>query len=172
MKVGLPVVLKYLRNDLNLTQKQLAKETGLSLSAIVSYENGLREPNSRAMATLERYFGVSGEYLRGELDHALFHDRQEGIEKALDISVALFLSYRESFSYASQDRQKIASGILNETLQFLTKTVLRDDNAIPLTSDQFGKLLAYLGCLNPSGQSELVKRADELTQIKAYTVNV
>lgn len=55
--------LKMLRKEKHLTQKQLAIETGLSLSSIISYENGLRKPNSKAMVTLESFFGVSGEYL-------------------------------------------------------------------------------------------------------------
>ena len=38
-------------------------QTHLSYSSIVSYENGNREPNARAMATLEKFFGVTGEYL-------------------------------------------------------------------------------------------------------------
>ncbi len=58
--------IKALRKEKGLTQAQLAKHTGLSMSAIRSYENGLREPNSKAMAALESYFHVTGEYLRGE----------------------------------------------------------------------------------------------------------
>ena len=55
--------LKSLRKEKHLTQKQLAAETGLSLSSIISYENGLRKPNSKAMVALESFFGVSGEFL-------------------------------------------------------------------------------------------------------------
>ena len=52
----------------HLTQSELAEKTQLSYSSIVSYENGLRDPNARAMATLESFFGVSGEYLLGLTD--------------------------------------------------------------------------------------------------------
>lgn len=58
--------IRELRKARGLTQAQLAEETDLKETAIRSYENGLREPNSKAMAALERYFRVSGEYLRGE----------------------------------------------------------------------------------------------------------
>lgn len=58
--------IKTLRKKKGVTQTQLAEETGLSMSAIRSYENGLREPNSKAMAALESYFHVTGEYLRGK----------------------------------------------------------------------------------------------------------
>ena len=60
--------LKELRKSRGLTQSELADITGLSFHAINSYESGRRTPNSKAMAILERYFSVSGEYLRGETD--------------------------------------------------------------------------------------------------------
>ncbi len=57
-----------LRKDKGLTQTQAASEIGIDYAAIRNYENSLREPNSKAMATLEKYYGVSGAYLRGETD--------------------------------------------------------------------------------------------------------
>lgn len=60
--------LKELRKSQGLTQIELATATGLSFHAINSYESGRRTPNSKAMVALERYFNVSGEYLRGETD--------------------------------------------------------------------------------------------------------
>ncbi len=60
--------IRELRKSENLTQAQLAQLTGLKETAIRSYENSLREPNSRAMAALEEYFNVSGAFLRGETD--------------------------------------------------------------------------------------------------------
>lgn len=64
--MSIAVNLKMLRKNAGLTQRELAQKVGLPLRSIINYENGLREPNSKAMATLERYFNVSGEYLRGE----------------------------------------------------------------------------------------------------------
>ena len=58
--------LKELRKSRGITQAELATITGLSFHAINSYESGRRTPNSKAMAVLERYFNVTGEYLRGE----------------------------------------------------------------------------------------------------------
>lgn len=71
MTDALGLRLKKLRAEVNLTQAQLAEATGLSVSAIKSYENGWREPNSKAMVALERYFNVSGEYLRGESEQVV-----------------------------------------------------------------------------------------------------
>lgn len=57
--------LKELRVSAGVTQKELATSTGIALQSIINYENGRREPNSKAMVALERYFNVTGEYLRG-----------------------------------------------------------------------------------------------------------
>lgn len=168
MKIGLPEVLKYLRRESNLTQKELAKETGLSLSAIVSYENGLREPNSKAMAVLERYFNVSGEYLRGELPKDQFYARNATINKELDNVIMLFQAYSDAFSLASQNKQNLSAKALGETLRFLTKAILPND-ASASVGEMFSLLLSCFSQLNYTGRTELVKRADELTQIRKYS---
>ncbi len=58
--------IKQLRKAYGMTQKELADATGISLPAIIAYENRKREPNSKNMAVLEHFFHVSGAYLRGE----------------------------------------------------------------------------------------------------------
>jgi len=168
MKIGLPEVLKYLRKDSKLTQRQLAEETGLSLSAIVSYENGLLEPNSKAMAVLERYFNVSGEYLRGELPKDKFYSKQEKTNKELDDLLVLSSSFSDAMHFGSQDKQLLSTQILGETYQFLTKSVLPDDREVEFSSEQFKSLLTSFALLNKDGQNELIKRAAELTQIEVY----
>lgn len=47
--------LKALREENGLSQNDLAKETGLSKKSIINYENGYRQPNSKAMAILEQF---------------------------------------------------------------------------------------------------------------------
>ena len=60
--------LKELRAEKKLTQSQLAKETGLSQSAIAFWENGQRIPNALAIITLCKYFQVSSDFLLGVSD--------------------------------------------------------------------------------------------------------
>ena len=48
--------LKALREENGLSQSDLAQETGLSKKSIINYENGYRQPNSKAMAILEQFF--------------------------------------------------------------------------------------------------------------------
>lgn len=65
-KMNIAKRIKDLRKEQGLTQQQLADNTGITLKSIQNYENAVREPNSKSMAILEKFFNVSGAYLRGE----------------------------------------------------------------------------------------------------------
>ena len=58
-------ILKEMRLSRGMSQEKLAKETGLSQSAIAFWEKGQRVPNALAVITLARYFGVSSDWLLG-----------------------------------------------------------------------------------------------------------
>jgi len=60
--------LKELRIEKGISQAQLAKDTGLSQSAIAYWETGQRIPNAQAVIILAKYFNVSTDYLLGEID--------------------------------------------------------------------------------------------------------
>lgn len=54
-----------MRQEKGLSQIQLAKETGISKSAIGFWETGERVPNAQAVVVLAKYFGVTSDYLLG-----------------------------------------------------------------------------------------------------------
>ena len=58
--------LRELRTERNISQHTLAKETGLTQTAITYWETGQRIPNLKAVILLARYFNVSIDYLVGE----------------------------------------------------------------------------------------------------------
>lgn len=60
--------LKDLRLENNLTQTQLAKETGLSQTGIGKWEMGKRTPNIDVLITLAKYFNVTTDFLCGLVD--------------------------------------------------------------------------------------------------------
>lgn len=60
--------LRELRTEKGLSQRGLAKETSLSPSAIMQWENESRVPNAEAVVTLAKYFSVSADYLLGLID--------------------------------------------------------------------------------------------------------
>lgn len=57
--------LKNLRQQNNLTQRQLAKQTGLSQPALARWEANLQIPNIDVAITFANYFGVTTDYLLG-----------------------------------------------------------------------------------------------------------
>ena len=57
--------LKELRTEKELSQRDLAKETGLSQNAIAFWENKKRVPNANAVAALAKYFDVTTDYILG-----------------------------------------------------------------------------------------------------------
>lgn len=57
--------LKELRQEKNLSYRQLAKYTGFCDNSINRWENGLRTPNIDELIVLAKYFNVSTDYLLG-----------------------------------------------------------------------------------------------------------
>lgn len=55
--------IKELRKKRGLTQQQLARDLGVSVSAVGMYEQGRREPDNRILSMLCRYFSVSADYM-------------------------------------------------------------------------------------------------------------
>ncbi len=119
--------LKMLRKDAGLTQRELAQKVGLPLRSIINYENGLREPNSKAMATLERFFNVSGEYLRGETDQRdLMNWDDSDIMDAVRESLPKQLrDLNEILKKCSSEEQKLTFDIL---VQLHLVLLLKDDS--------------------------------------------
>ena len=57
--------LKSLRTEKKLTQKQVADQIGLAISAVSSYESGSRYPSYDVLVQLAHIFHVSTDYLLG-----------------------------------------------------------------------------------------------------------
>ena len=61
--------LKQIREENNLTQKQVAEGSGIPLRTYQRYENGEREPSISTLIALADYFKVSTDYLLGRTDN-------------------------------------------------------------------------------------------------------
>lgn len=166
-KNTMSTILKNLRLEKKITQRELAQITGLSISSIISYENGLREPNSKAMAALERYFDVSGDFLRGNIDKENFYEKSAQIQSTLDYSISLMAELKEQLHFSSQAKQEAAINYLNNAILFILKYVLPDE-APELDVEILDSLISKYLTLNQLGKNELLKRADELNQLKLY----
>lgn len=166
-KSGIAKTLKFLRAEQNITQKQLAKETGLSLSSIISYENGLREPNSKAMSVLEKYFNVSGEFLRGELQKDSFKKKADEISDNFDELLLILKDVMDDVKLASQEKQNYYSELSIVFYKYLAE-IIKDNSDIPISVTTFSDILEVCKLLNSEGQEVMVSRAEELTYIEKY----
>ena len=59
-------ILKTLRSDYNLTQKEVAEKLSVSTSTIGMYESGKREPDIETLNKISMLFDVSIDYLLGK----------------------------------------------------------------------------------------------------------
>ena len=57
--------LKELRQEKGVSQKEIAKTIGISVSAYSNYEQGIREPSNEILIRLCKYFNVTSDYLLG-----------------------------------------------------------------------------------------------------------
>lgn len=169
MKNKIGYIIRDLRLSKGLTQKQLADLTGLSLSAIKSYENSHREPNSKAMVALENFFSVSGDFLRGNLDRDTFMSNSEKIQNELDLLIEQFLSFKNAFAIASQEKQRMVLPFVEQSLKSATTDMLLGSSLDSISVDDFSQLLSIFSCLNADGKSELLKRCSELLMLPQYS---
>lgn len=112
-----------LRNDRNLSQKDLAKKIGVSASALCFWEKGINEPKATYLLNLANYFGTSTDYLLG-----------------LEDDFGAPTAQVETINYSSEERKLIedyrelnSSGkrLINETIKTLRATnVGSDENKI------------------------------------------
>lgn len=55
--------LKTKREELNLTQREIAQQLQITTQAYANYEQGLREPSLKTLCKLADYYNVSLDYL-------------------------------------------------------------------------------------------------------------
>lgn len=65
--------LNELKTAKNILQKDIPKNTNISLRAYQYYERGEREPNMSALIAIADYFDVSLDYLVGRSDDPTRH---------------------------------------------------------------------------------------------------
>lgn len=61
-------ILKQLRNERKITQRELATLLNLSPSTIAMYETGQRKPDFQTLQKIADFFDVSTDYLLGRTD--------------------------------------------------------------------------------------------------------
>ncbi|NLW78860.1 MAG: helix-turn-helix transcriptional regulator [Ruminococcaceae bacterium] len=148
--------LRLLRKERNVTQKELSRETGIPLQSIINYENDRREPNSKAMAALERFFGVSGEYLRGEVNRDDFLRKSELVDGSLDDLVDRFVAFQGEFRIANQDKQLDGTAALEAALEYVTAQ-LALGSAADTSLQSFSTFMQTFAGLAPAQAAAVVR---------------
>ena len=160
--------IKELRKAKGNTQKELAEILGISYSSIIDYENARTQPNSKAMAALERYFNVSGDYLRGNMDAETFARNSDTIDAELDLLISKFLIFKDKYAISSQESQLAGTKALSCALEQFTRYLLHTDTIGELPDEELCRLLEAFFKLNSDGQSKLAERSQELLMIQQY----
>lgn len=109
--------LKSLRKEKGITQKQLATDLGISLPAVINYENAQRSPSSAVLTLLSRFFNVSKEYLLGESDERGIEytwDDPEIMETVRESIPAQISGLNDILKGCSTQEQKLTFDILVE----------------------------------------------------------
>ncbi|MCM1228211.1 MAG: helix-turn-helix domain-containing protein [Clostridium sp.] len=60
-----PSKLKKARNDTGFTQREVAKELGITQSVLARYETGKLEPNIEVLGLLIDFYNISADWLIG-----------------------------------------------------------------------------------------------------------
>lgn len=68
--------IRILRENRNLTQKQLAEKLHIPNQNISNYERGFRQPDYETLQKIADFFDVSTDYLLGRSDNSNPHDKK------------------------------------------------------------------------------------------------
>ncbi|MFD1426002.1 transcriptional regulator with XRE-family HTH domain [Kroppenstedtia sanguinis] len=89
--------LRTLRLEKKMRQEDLAREIGISKSAVGMYERGEREPSLNLLTEIADFFRVSADFLLGRSDRAslLSHPRQDSDPPGTDGNLKNFLTRKD-----------------------------------------------------------------------------
>lgn len=99
------LMIRELREEMHLTQSELAQKLSTSQRNVSNYETGTSEPDLAMIVQLADIFGVSLDELFGREGHMLETDKLEGLDRLLvkkmrelsDEQKAALLSFLKGF---------------------------------------------------------------------------
>lgn len=118
-------VLRELRNNMGLTQAELASELSLSRAAVAGYENSGKEPTFEVLIRVAKYFGVTTDYILGL-------KQQSKEEHKMDFKLALDDAIGDSQFVKDEHGEAVLDGfsaLLYETLEDAIKAGVEKDIA-------------------------------------------
>lgn len=150
MNKNFPLRLRKLRKSKKITQKELAEMTGLPLISIRRYESGEKDLRVDDGYKIADALEVKWYELVGLDDHGA------GIVGRDNIELTEKFSRKLAAHYSSQNNDAIAIKSLFAGIGSEVRTACAE------------ALIGLFDELNPEGQTEALKRVEELTQIPKY----
>lgn len=112
-------ILKSLRENTDLNQKDLADKLNINPATYRNYENGNREPDFAILITIARFFNVTTDYLLGESEFKTYESMKKSqlIEdlQLSDDEKQLLLMYRKLSDITKAEIRGEIKGILRMT---------------------------------------------------------
>ncbi len=117
--------LKYLREDINLNQSELAKLLNISRQSISNYENGARFPNdAQLLIKIAQFFDVSIDYLLGATNIRKLYSFSQTERKSTNINIKETSScYDTSKNDALESLFYEVDDLSTEVIEKLTATI-------------------------------------------------
>lgn len=109
--------LKYIRESLEITQKQVSIETGINSKTLSGYENNVSSPDLDTLRSLLIFYGVSADTVL-EIPPAKFMNFKESKYKSVEYSEdekSLIDSYRQLSDIKKAEIRGEIKGILRTT---------------------------------------------------------
>lgn len=183
--MALSDMLKKLRKEKGLTQKELAEKAGLPLRSIINYENEIREPNAKALVALELALGVSGAYLLGLEASPTFtsHETTDALNEfakkynELDDEGKQVLETFLNFAITSKSKQKTVIKFpkrapTNKGLDNLDDNTIDFPNMTPVKISEQSSAAGLGVYLGPESFTEYLVQDNELIRRTAFAVPV
>ncbi len=129
-----PIILKSLRLNRKLTQKQLASALGISKSTVSMYENGNRDPSFEMLKKLADYFDVDSNLITGWEPLPVIRGNNEEIREILKIDQQEKSDLMKLVSDCSPKAveaigliTKLSDKRINQLLKFIRHVLLEDE---------------------------------------------
>ncbi len=121
-------MLSRVRRETGLSQKQAAKELGISQALLSHYENGVREPKFEFVLRACDFYGVSADYLLGRVTEKERELQYDSARRCCD-SVKAALAFAE----LSEELTEAVARFLNTAVEKAVKTLRApEDGASPM----------------------------------------
>lgn len=139
--------LKYLREEKNMTQDQLAESSGVTRYIISEIENEKRKPSPRTISKLAEALGCDYIEILTDKERSKFNkidlgQDQDLRERSLAQAISLTKKYCENKNFNEELKMKISGNLSYLIEEYESSTDNEKEIFLNKISDQYAKLIA------------------------------